>query len=268
MANLVVVHGVEINELFHRGERVVTFDMVASVHGLSIDTVRDSYKRNARHFIDGKHTLLIEGQELQSLKEAGGFPASVNSLRVFSEQGYYLLVKPMRDDLSWEIQGEMAEAYFRAIHQIPEAPKPLALPDRILCLKAFLELGENFGLIDDYTRIIARETIQNGMREISSPYGQYLELPSPSMKERYFTVEDLRGEFSDIKGKVWMENRGTFGKVVRTAIQAADPKCQPIKVNKFVNGAEREVNGWPIGFRDIAIEAIRNYAKKLEAKVN
>jgi hypothetical protein len=78
----------------------------------------------------------------------------------------------------------------------------------------------------------------------------------------------LRNEFPEFTAKFWKENRGGFGKAVKANIQRVDPDCDPFKIFKDVNGSERQVNAWPIGYREIAIEAIRNYAKKLNVKAN
>lgn len=121
MSNLISVNNAQIRQLIYRGQPVVTFQMVADVHDAKIATVEGSYHKNAQHFVDGKHTFLIEGEELQGLKSwltnsQSVISANARSLRVFTEQGYYMLVKPMRDETSWRVQSEMAETYFRAQH--------------------------------------------------------------------------------------------------------------------------------------------------------
>ncbi len=144
-----------------------------------------------------------------------------------------------------------------------ESPEPMEkLPDPIDSLTRLLELGERFKLIDDHTRILAREAMSHQMRLLNLPPGERIALSQPSPLSRFFKVEDLRSEFPNLKDKHWFNLRGTFGKVIASNIMASDPNCKPLRVSVYVNGAEREVNAWPIEYRDIAVAAIQQYIEK------
>lgn len=116
MSNLISVNNAQIRQLIYRGQPVVTFQMVADVHGTTAQNVRNSYQRNAQYFEEGKHTFLLQADELKGLDMDNSLEVSHTVLRVFTEQGYYMLVKPMRDETSWRVQSEMAETYFRIQH--------------------------------------------------------------------------------------------------------------------------------------------------------
>lgn len=140
---IVRINDVEITELFLRGQRVVTFEMVADVHDIDADTVKKSYQRNSHHFTEGKHTFMADEKELQQLKSSGTLSPSATSLRVFTERGYYKLVKPMRDDVSWQVQDEMAEAYFQVSNQLIQLP-PLAIQQAAETVSGWIRLAELF----------------------------------------------------------------------------------------------------------------------------
>ncbi len=113
---VIVINGTQIAPTTYRDQRVVTYEMVAQVHGVEVDTVRRNYSRNAARFLEGKHTHIVKDKELQELKDSGTISPRVPELRVFTEQGYYLLVKPMTDDVSWQVQSQMADVYFAVQH--------------------------------------------------------------------------------------------------------------------------------------------------------
>jgi phage anti-repressor protein len=139
-------------------------------------------------------------------------------------------------------------------------PRELTLVARMTALRSMLEMAETFDLSDDYTRMLAREALQNGIREVGNP-GQQL-LSASSAISQTFQVEELRDEIIKEHGigyRHWADLRGAFGKVIRAAIQAADPDAEPFKVHKMVNGEDRLVNAWAMGYRDIALAAIGQY---------
>ena len=229
------------------------------MHQVSVDTVKSAYKRNVEFFSD-TDTWLLEGEELQSVISLGLLKTNQGGgIRVFSEIGYYLLVKPMRDKTSWSVQRQMADVYFKVTHAIamPQIA-PLTPNERLAMIKESYYFLEEVGLTDDLSRMLTRETVQNIILEAGGAQKQLPERAASSC----FMIEDLRDEFKDIPDKQWFGIRGTFGRVVSISIQAADPDAKPYKITKIVNGSAREVNAWDNDYRDIAIAAIRSYINK------
>jgi hypothetical protein len=193
----VVVNDVILEELIYRDKRVVTFEMVAKVNNTPEKTVRNAYARNAQYFIEGVHTYLIQGEELQSLKNGARLEGTVNSLRVFTEIGYYLLIKPMRDPTSWRVQGEMAESYFRINHDLIAAPYRTAnrFEDAEATLSLYAKLGAFFQTPDHIVMIEAKKEL--GKLGIdASPFL----LASPSMN--YIPLQDEYLEPTEL-GRRW-----------------------------------------------------------------
>ena len=171
--SLVIVNNSEVNELISRGQRVVTFEMVATVHQVSVDTVRKSYQRNAEYFSEGKHTWVLESEELQILASSRTLSPTVPSLRVFTQVGYYMLVKPMRDRTSWNVQSEMAEVYFQ-VSQIASAPTQIETIQGIIQKHELL--ADFFGAPRSVMLVEAAKDLRtNGIET-----GQYL-IESPEM---------------------------------------------------------------------------------------
>lgn len=193
----------------------------------------------------------------------------VQNTTVVNESGLYRTIfrsnKPeARRFQSWVFGEVLPQIRKTGRYEVKPQIQPMSALDRVAATRAWMELGDEYGLNDDLTRMLAREAIQNGLREVGNPYGQQqLLLPAPSVASGYFTIEQLRGEFKSLTDKQWATLRGTFGKVCRLTIQAADPDCEPLKTTKYVNGEERRVNMWPIHHREIAIAAIESHIKKV-----
>ncbi len=190
----------------------------------------------------------------------------VQDLLGLTESGLYTLVirsnkpqaKPFRRWVTHEVLPQIRKT---GRYETPTR-KHLSIQESIAAIKEAHWFMEESGLSDAYTRVLVRESMQNHIRTLGNPYG----IPTPAAQQPsaindFFQIEELRGEFA-ITDKKWMQNRGSFGKAARAAIQKADPECEPLKVKKFVAGAEREVNAWPIGYRDIAIAAIQQFIDK------
>lgn len=57
-----------------------------------------------------------------SIQESGGYKGY---MFFFTEHGYLMLVKPLSDDLSWKVQRQLVDLYFRARATKRPVPKPV-----------------------------------------------------------------------------------------------------------------------------------------------
>lgn len=110
----------EISIKEYNGQRVVTFKDIDTVHGRPEGTARQTFNRNKEHFELGKDYFVCEAYEA---KETYGITAP-NGLVVITERGYLLLVKPFSDELSWEVQGQLIDSYFRVRQVVDERLSP------------------------------------------------------------------------------------------------------------------------------------------------
>ena len=107
MSKAVTINTTTLEQITYRDMPVVTFQQIADVHGISVKNIHESFRRNRKRFTEGKHYFRLDFTQLPSSVEV-----SPNGLTVFTEKGYLLLSKPMRDDKSWEIQERMIDEYF------------------------------------------------------------------------------------------------------------------------------------------------------------
>ena len=110
MPHAVTINTVTIEQLLYRDTPVVTFQQIAEVHGISVKNIQESFRRHRGRFTEGKHYFRLDFAEARQLPSS--VEVSPNGLTVFTEKGYLLLTKPLRDDKSWEVQERMVDEYF------------------------------------------------------------------------------------------------------------------------------------------------------------
>nr|DAN23031.1 MAG TPA_asm: hypothetical protein [Bacteriophage sp.] len=118
MENIVNVEGTELDVREYNGQMVVTFDDIDLVHKRPSGTARKAFNRNKRHFINGVDYIVLE-------KESSNVhPVDIRNIdipnrgiTVFTESGYLMLVKPFKDDLSWDVQRALVNGYFASKNQ-------------------------------------------------------------------------------------------------------------------------------------------------------
>lgn len=128
MNNSITVQNSRMPLVEYQGLRVVTFAMVDVAHQRPKGTARKAFNRNRHRFVEGRHFFVLTASVLCTRSFIGLFPARTGKGIVITEMGYLLLVKPFNDDLSWMIQEELVNAYFRHVPQFPELQK-VCVPD-------------------------------------------------------------------------------------------------------------------------------------------
>lgn len=120
MENIVNVEGTELAVREYNGQMVVTFDDIDLVHKRPHGTARNAFKRNKRHFIDGVDYFVLE-KENSNVHETyiRNIDIPNRGITVFTESGYLMLVKPFKDDLSWDVQRALVNGYFSSKNQQP-----------------------------------------------------------------------------------------------------------------------------------------------------
>lgn len=103
------INGHAITCLEYEGQRVITFSMIDELHGRAEGTARKRFNDNRSRFIEGEDYFVRKTDE--ALREFG--ITAPNGLFLITESGYLMLVKSLRDDLSWKIQRSLVNTYFK-----------------------------------------------------------------------------------------------------------------------------------------------------------
>lgn len=102
----------------YQGQRVVTLKDIDVVHQRPDGTARRNFNTNKQHFIEGVDYFKIQPNEIRTVGIT-----SPNGGTVVTESGYLMLVKSFTDDLSWDVQRELVNTYFRVKElSVPKTP--------------------------------------------------------------------------------------------------------------------------------------------------
>lgn len=105
----------------YQGQRVVTLKDIDTVHQRPDGTARRNFNTNKQHFIEGVDYFKIQPNEIRTVGIT-----SPNGGTVVTESGYLMLVKSFTDDLSWDIQRQLVNTYFKvkelSIPTVPSLP--------------------------------------------------------------------------------------------------------------------------------------------------
>ena len=119
-------------------QRVVTFNDIDKVHQRPKGTASRNFKSNRKHFIKDVDYFLITRDIFNgrnpSIKEKLNIETiPPKGITLFTETGYLMLVKTFTDDLSWKVQDQLVDTYFKARESInPEVlqAEPMEFPMR------------------------------------------------------------------------------------------------------------------------------------------
>lgn len=101
----------EIKE--YDGKRVVTFKDIDEVHRRREGTAKNNFQKNRKHFVENEDYYIVK-KDLLKVVKSNFYDIPSRGLTVLTETGYLMLVKTFRDDLSWEVQRRLVNAYFSA----------------------------------------------------------------------------------------------------------------------------------------------------------
>ncbi len=118
MNELVHIGNADICIKEYKGQRVVTFRDIDTVHDRPDGTARKRFADNRKHFVEGEDFFIVTPQDLEksrmSEKRTSGIEeVNLRGTAFITEQGYMMLVKSFTDDLAWEVQKQLVNGYFR-----------------------------------------------------------------------------------------------------------------------------------------------------------
>lgn len=103
MNEMVTVEGTEMQIREYDGQRVVTFKDIDEVHQRPKGTAKRNFTRNKKHFIENEDYFVVTREDVgTNFVPTYGFNEKAPSGILVTETGYLMLVKSLRDDLSWD----------------------------------------------------------------------------------------------------------------------------------------------------------------------
>lgn len=110
---IVVINNAKLPVREYNGKRVVTFSDIDNVHERPAGTARKRFNDNRKHFIEGEDFYKVCPSEIRTHKIADISNKAREDLTLITETGYLMLTKSLTDDLSWKIQRQLVNRYFK-----------------------------------------------------------------------------------------------------------------------------------------------------------
>lgn len=112
MNEIIKINNHDVTAKEYNGQRVVTFKDIDMVHERPDGTARKRFNDNKKHFIEGTDFFKITSSEFRTA--IGDMDLrQQNDVTLITESGYLMLVKSFTDDLAWEVQRQLVNAYFK-----------------------------------------------------------------------------------------------------------------------------------------------------------
>ena len=150
MSELIHVGNSDIAIKEYKGKRVVTFKDIDAVHERPDGTARRNFNTNKQHFIEGEDYFVRNSSEAKTEFDI----VAPNGLVLVTESGYLMLVKSFADDLAWQVQRQLVNAYFKKAERMS--------PEEMMRV----QLGMIDGLGERVTALENNTTIDYGQQRV------------------------------------------------------------------------------------------------------
>lgn len=97
----------------YNGQNVVTFKDIDLCHERPEGTAKRNFNANKRHFIEGTDYFKVCADEIRTHKIMDISAKTREDVTLITESGYYMIVKSFTDELSWVVQRELVNTYFK-----------------------------------------------------------------------------------------------------------------------------------------------------------
>lgn len=107
------------------GQRIITFKDIDLVHNRPDGTARKAFNRNKKHLVENEDYFIIKPKTLENAYLGTRCPIGIPQVAprgttFVTESGYLMIVKVFEDDLAWEVQKRLVNAYFKVKETVNE----------------------------------------------------------------------------------------------------------------------------------------------------
>lgn len=110
MNEIIKINNHDVTAKEYKGQRVVTFKDIDTVHERPEGTARKRFNDNKKHFIEGEDFYKISPSEFRTVFHLDMDERQKNNITLVTESGYLMLVKSLTDDLAWEVQRKLVKS--------------------------------------------------------------------------------------------------------------------------------------------------------------
>ena len=113
--------------------KVLTTKQLAEAYGVKTDIIGYNFRYNKTRYTEGKHYIMLEGQELRTFKSTNveiqrSLPR-ISRLYLWTEKGALLHAKSLNTDKAWQVYDYLVDFYFRA-KETKSSPKKEVVPTK------------------------------------------------------------------------------------------------------------------------------------------
>ena len=113
--------------------KVLTTKQLAEAYGVKTDIIGYNFRYNKSRYTEGKHYIMLEGQELRTFKSTNveiqrSLPR-ISRLYLWTEKGALLHAKSLNTDKAWQVYDYLVDFYFRA-KETKSPPKKEVVPTK------------------------------------------------------------------------------------------------------------------------------------------
>lgn len=223
--------------------RVLTTQQIAELYGTDSKTISYNFNHNKERYVEGKHYILLAGDELRSFREIHELSDRVPKLYLWTEKGAFLHAKSLGTDKAWEVYENLVDFYFNK-------KKPMSTAEQIQILaQGNIELEHKINLVEkdlqDFKQdmpllAVECERITRAVRN------KGIDVLGGKESEAY-NDKSLRGKvYSDIHGEVRRQfGVNTYKAIKRsqcdTVIQIINEYKTPLTISEEINNINQQI---------------------------
>ncbi|WP_369354220.1 ORF6C domain-containing protein [Lysinibacillus capsici] len=154
-----------------RGKRVLTTAQLAENYEADEKLVQQNFNNNKERYKEGKHFILLQGEELKAFKHdfenLGVVKKNTSSLYLWTEKGAWLHAKSLNTDRAWEAYELLVDEYYKVIEQPQYNSLELALKAALEHEQAIKEIKTDVDYLKGNMRIdgLQQQEIQQAAKQ-------------------------------------------------------------------------------------------------------
>ncbi len=147
----------QLQIIVHSNRRVLTTAQIAENYGADEKRISENYSRNKERYTEGKHFVLLQGDELRMFKREYsncGVAQNVNKYYLWTEKGAWLHAKSLNTDEAWDAYELLVDEYYNIKENVVPLSKDQAL---VTVLRTTADLVEDTQAIKNEQHEIRKE---------------------------------------------------------------------------------------------------------------
>lgn len=223
----------------HKGQRVITTELLAQVYETDTNNIKVNFNRNKDKFKEGIHYFLLQGDDLRAFKrevtESNLVAPNVNQLYLWTERGANRHCKILDTPKAWEQFDNLEETYFLVKEQVK------AIKSQTAKLPPLSSVNMAMKLQADAARAagVSPEYIQAALSKAYDPYG--IAIPSDHLpeSEKLYECEAMAQRLGILSESGKPHKQAVSAIIGMVGTMDGETKTVPFTVNGYSNATTK-----------------------------